>query len=295
MDQLRVPYSGNRLPVHPGIEKHCEHPVWQTAVRLISNPAFDAAMLWYCRRMVEQSAFMWPANKIFAQKVRYITCYTLIGLSDLYEKQLGPAPTMTLLKSLVPGSARQVSDLIAGLRAGGFVLAEQNAEDRREMRLRPSPALVMEIARSPLAFVGAAAMLEPHQHLEALIADPQRVSGMIGQSMVSDQSIDMLFTPFETVVDFTGRDSGYLMLCALMGAHLAQVLGESWTLPLTYDAMAQRFRVSRQHVGNVLSIVTAPDLVTLQGGRILDVDPGLSTEFSWWGAGQMAHFTMLAR
>ncbi|MCZ8178877.1 MAG: MarR family transcriptional regulator [Rhizobium sp.] len=294
MDQLRVAFSRDRLPVHPGIEKLLAHPVWQIADRLVINPAFDAAMLSYCRRMVEPSAFTWPANKIFAQKMRYITCYTLIGLYALYEKQQGPAPTMTLLQSLVPGSSRQVSDLMAGLKAGGYVVAEQNAQDRREIRLRPTQALVLEIARSPLAFVAASAMLEPHQHFETLIADPERISGLIGRSMVSVQSIDILFTPFETVVDFTGRDSGYLMLCALMGSHLAQVRGESWSLPLTYDALSQRFKVSRQHVGNVLSIVTGRDLVTLQGGRIVDVDPRLSIEFSWWSAGQMAHFTMLA-
>ncbi len=294
MDQLRAKLSRGRLPVHPGIEKHFEQPVWQFAGRLVEHPAFDAAMLSYCRRMVEPSAFKWPANKIFAQKMRYITCYTLIGLSDIYERGLGPAPTMTLLQSLVPASSRQVTDLMAGLKAGGYVVAQQNARDRREIRLRPTPALVMEIARSPLSFVAASAVIEPHGHFETLISDPVRVSRLIGRSMGAVQSMDVLFTPFETVVDFTGRDSGYLMLCAVMGAHLAQMLGEGWSLPLSYDALSQRFQVSRQHVGNVLGMVTSRGLLALQGGRIGEVDPRLMTEFSWWSAGQMAHFTMLA-
>lgn len=295
MDQLRGELDRERLSaVHPGVEQHIGEPVWLMASALLANPAFDRAMLAYCRRMVEPSAFRWPSNKIFAQKMRYITCYMLIGLAARFEDGTGPAPTMTLLQTMVPGSSRQVSDLIAGLRAGGYVVAHQNARDRREIRLVPTPLLVLEIARSPLAFLASQALLEHHTLFEALSADTARLSRLIARSTEAFQSKDVLFAPFETVVEFTGRDSGYLMLCAVMGAHLARKAGEAWDLALTYDALSQRFQVSRQHVGNVLALATKRGLLTLQGGRIGDVDDRLLTEFAWWAAGQMAHFRTLA-
>jgi hypothetical protein len=295
MDQLRAKLDRDRLVVHPGVEKHLGEPVWQLASGYLGHSGFDRAVLAYCRSMVEASAFRWPANKIFAQKMRYITCYMLIGLSARFEEGTGPAPTMTLLQTLVPASARQVSDLISGLRAGGYVVAEQNAQDRREIRLRPTPPLVREIGRSPLAFIASSAMLEGHTLREALDADVSLICRLIGRSTVAFQSMDVLFTPFETVVDFTGRDSGYLILCAVMGAHLAGALGEDWPLTLTYDALSHRFQVSRQHVGNVLAIATTQGVLSLHGGRIGAIEPSLLQEFSWWCAGQMAHFTMLAR
>ncbi|MDH4413397.1 MAG: MarR family transcriptional regulator [Rhizobium sp.] len=295
MDQRLPELDLERLFVHPGVEKHLEQPVWQLASTYVANPAFDRAMLAYCRSMVEASALRWPVNKIFAQKMRYITCYMLIGLAAHFEEGTGPAPTMTLLHTMVPGSSRQVSDLISGLRVGGYVVSEQNALDRREIRLHPTPALINEIARSPLAFIASSALLEHHTLHETLCADTARLRSLIGRSTTAFRSMDVLFGPFETVIDFTSRDSGYLMLCALMGAHLARSMDESWDLPLTYDALSQRFQVSRQHVGNVLSLATTRRLLTLQGGRIGDVAPRLLTEFSWWSAGQMAHFTMLAR
>ncbi len=295
MDQLCAKPRLDGMLVHPGVEQHLGEPVWQAARCYLVHPAFEGAMLAYCRSMVEASAFRWPANKIFAQTMRYITCYMLIGLAARFAEGTGPAPTMTLLQSVVPGSSRQVSELIAGLRAGGYVVSEQNAADRREMRLRPTPPLVLEIARSPLAFIAATALIEQHTLHQALCADTERLCRVIGRSTEAFQSMDVLFAPFETVVEFSVRDSGYLLLCALMGAYLAGTQGEDWDLPLTYDTLAQRFNVSRQHVGNVLSMVTRSNLVTLRGGRIDDLDPRLFTEFSWWSAGQMAHFTTLAR
>ena len=295
MDQFRAKLARDRLVAHPGVEKNLGEPVWQLASSYLIHPRFDSAVLAYCRSMVETKAFRWRANKIFAQKMRYITCYMLIGLSARFEEGTGPAPTMTLLQTLVPGSPRQVSDLISGLRAGGYVVAEQNAQDRREIRLRPAPPLVMEIARSPLAFIASSAMLDGHTLREALDADVSLVCRLIGRSAEVFQLKDVLFEPFETVVDFTGRDSGYLILCAVMGAYLAGGLGEDWSLPLTYDALSQRFQVSRQHVGNVLAIATSREMLSLHGGRIGEVAPSLMREFCSWIAGQMAHFTMLAR
>ena len=155
MDQPRVELGRDRLSVvHPGVEPHLGEPVWQLARTYLAHPAFDRAMLSYCRRMVEPNGFRWPSNKLFAQKMRYITCYMLIGLAARFEDGTGPAPTMTLLQTVVPASSRQVSDLIAGLRAGGYVTADQNAQDRRQILLRPAPTLVLEVAPLSAGFPG---------------------------------------------------------------------------------------------------------------------------------------------
>jgi len=296
MDQLRTEhYGGSPRVVYAGVEEYLEDPVWQAATSLLGRAGFESAVLAYCRRMTEPNGFRWPANKIFAQKTRYITCYMLIALAGRFDRGIGPAPTMTLLQSVVPGSARQVSDLIAGLRAGGFVIAEPNPSDRREIRLRPTAPLILKIARSPLAFLASSALLEEHSLHDWLTVDPFRWGDLFARSMDAIVTKDVLFAPFPTVVDFSGRDSGYLILCAVIGAHLAKSGGESWDLPLSYDGLSQRFQVSRQHVGNLLAPSVKHGLFSIRSGRIVNVDEGLLTEFFWWSAGQMANYQMVAR
>lgn len=296
MDHLNVDAGGNDLSaVHPGVLEHLDNPVWKTAAALLADPQFDRAMLAYCRSMVEPNGFRWPANKIFAQKIRYITCYTLIGLAERFEQTKGPVPTLTLLQTMVPGSARQVSDLISGLRAGGYVTAQQNAMDRREIRLSPTPALVLEIGRSPLSYLRASSLLAQQDLYRRLSEDVSLLSRVLAQSLEAFRTKDVLFQPFETVVDFSGRDSGYLMLCAVMGSHFARATGDSFDLALSYDVLSQRFQVSRQHVGNVLADAAKRGLLTVHSGHTTHVDPALVREFRCWCAGQMAHFTMLAQ
>lgn len=287
--------AGHRL-LHPGVDAHLTLPVWQQALVLMQHDSFDAAMLSYCRSMAEPSAFLWPANKIFAQKMRYLTCYMLIGLDTRFRMGLGPPPSMSDLQAVVPGSSRQVSDLITGLRAGGYVIAERNAADRRSVQLRTTPALVQEVARSPLAFLSAAERLMPPDTSmsEHLRTDPESLTRMMGLSVMRYQEQDVLFSPFETVVEFTGRDSGYLILCAVMGAYLASRTGESWPLPVSYDALAQRFQVSRQHVGNVLAYGASSGLFVTRAGKVQSVSDALFTEFSCWSAGQMSHYRTIA-
>jgi len=296
MDHLNAePGCNDRSAVHPGIVDHLEEPVWKTAAAFFAQPDFDRAVLAYCCSMVAPNGFRWPANKIFAQKIRYITCYTLIGLAERFEQRKGPAPTLTLLQTMVPGSARQVSDLISGLRAGGYVTAQQNALDRREIRLSPTPSLVLEIGRSPLSFLRASSILKPQDLHRLLTEDVSLLCRMLARSLEAFQAKDVLFQPFETVVDFTGRDSGYLMLCAVMGSHFGRMTGEPFELNLSYDMLSQRFQVSRQHVGNVLAHAVKKGLFTVQSGRTTEVDSDLVREFTWWCAGQMAHFTTLAQ
>jgi hypothetical protein len=287
-----------RLPgIHEGVSAHLQEPVWVAAVELLEHPAFVQAMLMYCRSMSEPGAFRWPSNKIFAQRMRYITCYILIGLAARFEQGIGPVPTMTLLQSMAPGSPRQVSDLISGLRARGYVTAQQNASDRREARLCPTAPLVFEVARSPLTFLKASELLvegETAPLQELLIADVDRLSHMIALSTEAFQTKDVLFSTFSTVLEFTGRDSGYLILCSIIGAHLASLAGQAWDFPLSYDALSRRFQVSRQHVGNILAEGTKQGLFTIQGGRVRQIDALLLREFAWWSAGQMAHFRMMA-
>lgn len=296
MDDAQAAARQGHRPIHPGIEPYLMLPVWKLGTALLQREGFEDAVWQYCRAMVEPSSFRWPSNKIFAQKMRYLTCYMLIGLERRARMGLAPAPSISDLQAVVPGSSRQVSDLIAGLRAGGYVLAERSASDRRSVELRATPALVQEVARSPLAFLAASeCLLPPASSLEGrLRADPVMLADVVGLSVMHYQERDALFGPFATVVDFTGRDSGYLILTAVMGAHLSQSTGRIWDLPLSYDALAQRFHVSRQHVGNVLAHAARSGVFITRAGQLQSISPAFVTEFATWSAGQMAHYRMLA-
>ncbi len=67
-------------------------------------------------------------------------------------------------------------------------------------------------------------------------------------------------------------------------------------LPLTYDALAERLQVSRQHVGNMLTEADRNHWFSVApGGRLSAVLAGPNRRVPHWSAGQMAHYYMLAQ
>ncbi|KPF46081.1 hypothetical protein [Rhizobium sp. AAP43] len=283
--------------LHSSVEQHGEHPLWLRAARLIEQPNFSQVVFDYCRSMTGAQAHAWPSNKIFAQKFRYITCYTLVAMHAQYLSGIAPPPTMKSLQAAVPSSPRQVSELISGLRAGGYVRAVQNNRDLRTLRLQPSDLLIAEVARSPLAFLEAAGQLDgvSASSAQRLRQDTVTLARCLAAAQKAFVEADIYLAPFRIVSEFTDHDSGYLVLCAVIGASLASHAEDgAWDLPLTYQSLAMRFQVSRQHIGNLLKRAAERDLFLIRAGRVDTIDPDLVWEFQTWCAGQIALYASLA-
>ncbi|WP_262028418.1 hypothetical protein [Microvirga sp. Mcv34] len=64
---------------------------------------------------------------------------------------------------------------------------------------------------------------------------------------------------------------------------------------LIYRVLAERFQVSRQHIGNTLAEAERQGWFSItQGGHLRGISEDLIAEFETWAAGQMAHFRELA-
>ncbi|NLS20065.1 MarR family transcriptional regulator [Rhizobium sp. P40RR-XXII] len=286
-----------RFPLFQGVAAHRATPVWRRAAKLRNHPRLLDALHGYCRDMCMPSSAAWPANKVFGQKFRYITAYSLIGNFVRWSETGEVPPTLKTLQDNVPASPRQVADLIKHLRAGGYVHAMSSPQDGRAIHLVPTQELLLEVARSPLACLRAAEVLGEAVPgtCQRLHSEPEFLAGWIGESVREYRGADILFSPFPTIVRFSERDAGYMALTAVIGCHYATVLGDqTWQLRPTQDVFARHFKVSRQHIGNLFLEARQAGLFAVREGKIINIEPDLVTEFGNFVIGQMAHYSMMA-
>lgn len=283
--------------LYPTVHPFAAHDAWVLAADLIRFDDFEPALYEYCRGITEPPAMAWPVNKIFGQKLRYITCYILIGNYTRWCRFGQEPPTLSALQAAVDASPRQVAELVSSLRTGGIIIAERHETDRRSLLLKPSALLLQEVAKAPLLILAAYDRLHKQTgKLEQIVsATDDALCDWMGRSTEEYRAADILFGPFPDIVEFTDRDCGYLVLTAAMGVHYASELSrDDWKLPLTYDSLAAQFQVSRQHIANVLAYAEDRGLFSVRRGKLHAISPRLISQFETWAAGQMAHYALLA-
>lgn len=223
--------------------------------------------------------------------------FSLIGLDARWRRGVGEAPTLAALQRTAPASARQIAEVVGTLKLASFVVASRLPADRRALRLSPSLTLLQEIGRSPLAFLEASERLDLTASPMAakLRLDAAALADWLGASYEKFLQEDLYFAPFSNVVEFTGQDCGYPVLSAVFAAHYAALAGVAPPTPLSYRGLAERFRVSPQHVGNILASAERRGCFSVdRGGRRVIVSADFLSEFETWAAGQMAHYRLLA-
>jgi hypothetical protein len=283
--------------LHPSVQGFAGRKTWTYAATLMQSPDFAEALASYCAAMVQPPGFSWPTDKVFAQKLRYLVAFVLIGNDARWRRSGGELPTLAALQRAAPASARQIAGFVSALRHGGYVIATRDGGDRRALHLRPSMALLQEIARSPLAFLEASERLAtpPRPLADRLRTEADSLSDWLGRSYDRFQADDILFAPFPGIVRFTEHDCGYPVLSAVFGARYARLLGIDPPVRLSYTALAERFRVSRQHIGNIFVEAERHGIFAVShGGRDIWISPAFVQEFETWAAGQMAHYRLLA-
>ena len=117
--------------LHPAVDAYAESLVWSRAGDLLRLASFRPALHAYCRTMMQPPEMAWPADKFFGQKLRYLVSYALIGQDARWRRSEGELPTLSSLQRAAHASARQVSNLVASLKLGGYVVAIRSSHDRR--------------------------------------------------------------------------------------------------------------------------------------------------------------------
>lgn len=267
------------------------------ATRLRRHRDFRLALARYCHEMAGEAPVAWPVYKLFDQLHRYIVCYMLIHNYYAWRCGEGGAPTLTALQKVVGVSERQTAGFVAAMKVGGFVIAEADPQDRRVKRLKPAPAMIGEIGRSVRLFVRTVDEVEARQPGRAeRLAEPDRLGELLQRSAAFVLQNGTLIHDFPRVLYFAGRDCGYPLLSAVMGAHYAaHCPGAPPAVPLSTRLLARRFQVSRAHVGSLLEEAARKGWFTIGASGVLAaLSDDLLEEFEQWSCWQMVHYDDLA-
>lgn len=287
---------GHSGQLHPAVAAHAEKPVWAQAIRLLRLTSFRPALQRYCVAMMKPPEATWPADKFFGQKLRYLVAYGLIGQDARWRRGEGEPPTLSALQRTSHASARQVSNLVTAFKLGGYVVASRSSLDRRVVQLQPAMPLLLEIARSPLAFLETSELMSspPRPLASELRGQREALGDWLGHSHDLFVEDDVYFAPFRNIVRLTEQDCGFPVLSAVISAYYAGVDAPDPVL-LSYGALAERFRLSRQHIGNIFNEAERRGCFTVDpGGRTVTVMPEFLCEFETWAAGQIALYRLLA-
>ena len=265
------------------------------AALLRDHLRFRPALAVYCSGMAEVSPVAWPIYKLFDQLGRYLVCYMLIHNYYAWRHAGSRAPTLAALQRVAGASERQTAGFVAALKAGRFVIVDDDPTDGRQKLLRPAPAMVAEIGRSVRLFIAAMDAVDQNTpRRAALFSDADLLGDVLRRSAAHVLANGTLLHGFPTVLYFAERDGGYPLLSAVMGAHYAATLpGVPPAVPLTVRALAQRFQVSPAHIGNLLGEAERQGWFSLEPAGP-SVSEALVGEFEAWAAGQMAHYEEIA-
>ena len=258
---------------------------------------FGQALSLYCRQMSREAVVAWPTYKFFNQLDRYVTGYLLIHNYYARRRCNAEAPTLAALQRMTGASDRHTAGFVSALKIHRFIETETDPTDGRRKWLRPGTTMVSEIGRSARLFVAAVDHIRKRSPGRApALSDADRLGEMLHRSAAFVLGNGTLIHDFPRVLSFAGRDGGYPLLTAIIGAHYANsVRGAPPAVPLTLRALADRFQVSRAHVGNLMDEGTqAGWFATGRDGRLAAIDPSLVEEFEMWAAWQMAHYDHLA-
>lgn len=283
--------------MHSRVERASSIPplaVFETrSAGFLADPRLDPAIAAYCREMIAPDPGDWPMLKLFNQLNRYMVSFLLIHHHQAWRHHGGPLPTLRLLQSSSSLSPRQTTSIVAGLRAGSLLVPEA-IEGQRARILAPAPLLSAAIARSMLAFLRAADMIEAPTPPRAPLfdADPELQNELIHRSAAYVFAQGNLLDPHPWVQHFTTKDCGYLVLTAVIGAALAP---PGAAASLSYRDLARRFYVSRSHIGNLMAHAARELWFTTDGkGGLTWIDERVLRDFRAWAAAEAAHYAVLA-
>ncbi|WP_126826464.1 MarR family transcriptional regulator [Rhizobium fabae] len=290
--------SMSEIRLYPGVENFAADSLWVEAAELMRYASYTEALLSYCEAMIARVPKLLPANKLFAQKQRYLISFLLICFYVQWLESRGAPPTLAFLQRSAPGSPRQIADFISGLRDRGLITATSLETDRRTQILKPSLELMQEIGHSPLAILRSSERFAPAPPLrpDEIARDEDLMARWLALSAERYAVKDDLFGPFPAIVRHSERDAGHLVFCAVMSAALSQrSAGAKVSGSLTYRALADRFDVSRQHISNILDEAAEKGWYRVSPGGELALMPDETLlQFETWVAGQMVHYRRLA-
>jgi len=251
------------------------------SAEILAHPRFAEARQVAIDRYLALYSWTPARNKLLIDGSKYVIINFAVCLAAA-QREDDPRTWLTLAKlqdvvtGLQAGSPGLVQKIVGRMIDSGLIVVESAPGDRRKKRLVPTEALIEHDLDMLAALAEPCTVLGSHPAFDLAMARDRAM-----QAASRMFSVQAFGTAFQTLMKhpemmmFFRRDSGYLVLLALMQSALSSPGETVSTVP--YRAIAERFGVSRAHVRNLVEDAEAAGLMRSRapGGAGVEILPAL--------------------
>jgi len=232
-------------------------PSDETIGALRAHPRFREAAATAASSSVDFYQGNWIANRVLNDRARFLVTQLCMYLHHTRRPE-EPASglTATRLRDICIAnkicSAGRAEAMLLMMRAGGYLLRETVAEDKRVRRYVPTEKLVGQVRERQRGILRAVDMLQTEPRFSAALeSDPQFHPRFVSNMSASYLEGFRLFHFVPELDRIFDRDAGLIMMMSVFltdPAYRGFVLEQN----VSVFGLARRFNVSRAHVRAVL-------------------------------------------
>lgn len=232
-------------------------PSDETIEALRAHPRFREAAAAAASSSVEFYQGNWIANRVLNDRARFLITQICMYLHYTRRpEEPSSGLTATRLRDIcIAGkicSAGRAEAMLLMMRAGGYLLRETVAEDKRVRRYVPTEKLVGQVRERQKGVLRAIDMLQTEpRFVAALESDPQfypRFVSNLAESFIAGFRLYHFVPELDRIFD---RDAGLIMMMSVFLTDPA-CSGFAPEQNVSVFGLARRFNVSRAHVRAVL-------------------------------------------
>lgn len=270
-------------------------PATRTAA-FLAHPRFTQARAAYIDGYLGVYSGEPAMNKLLMEVSRHVIV-TFVLCLHAAQRQGDPSTWLTLgkLQDIVAayrvGSAGLVEAIVARMLDRGLLAQVPAPDDRRKRILVPTKALLDHDKDLIAAQAAPCTILEPKPALDLALARDEPFQYAVRTASVGYFAEAMVRVgEHAEMMLFMARDSGFLVLLCLLQSASRSESGTLSTIP--YEAVADRFGVSRTHVRSLIRDAEEAGFLRIvrSGGAEIEVSTALSGHFDRWVAGMSEFF-----
>lgn len=250
----------------------------------VHHPAFDGAMLAFCRGLADFHSVALSRRAGVVDTVTWAVALLVLYLDEHSPEAANASRLVAICAEGPLAGATAVRNAIELLHQGGMVVRDKPLASGLAHRLRPTQALI-ETMQENLRIRFTA--IEPVIGWPRPAAEWARTRGVLSRFVRGNveayrRERHILFEPFPEIRTFMDRRCGYHILMDILSQLKIGPLGASGMISVS--DVSEKFEVSRAHVRKLLGAATALNWLNYEpGGRIEIGAQPLSRYRLWFG------------
>jgi hypothetical protein len=264
-------------PVFPDLAN-----VEDEAKQHVEHPAFDEAMLAFCRGLADFHSVALSRRAGVVDTVTWAVALLVLYLHEHAPERANASRLVAICAQGQLAGATAVRNAIALMRQGGMIVSDEPSTTGLAHRLRPTAALIATM-QDNLAIRFSA--------IEPVIAWPKpaaawaRTDGVLssfvrGNVEAYRRERHILFEPFPEVRTFMDRHCGYHILMEIISRLAISEQGASGIVSLS--GVSDKFAVSRPHVRKLLQAASERDWLSYESSGQLTIGAHALARYRLW-------------